>query len=97
MISDVLYEALCEIERYQGDSPRPYDHWKCEIEAAKTVMLALLTCLDATPGFTEEQNRLVLDLREAIKNLDLSAVRAARQRLLCWVEETRRKHQEKRP
>lgn len=97
MVSDVLHDALAEIERYQGDSPRPYCHWTSEIETVKTVMLALLTCLDATPGFTEEQNQLVLDLREAIKNLDLSAVLAARQRLLGWVEETRRKYQEKRP
>jgi hypothetical protein len=46
MISDVLFEALQQIERYQKESPDMYDEMKDEIEQVKHVMRRLLHKLD---------------------------------------------------
>lgn len=89
MISDVLHEALSEIERYQRDCYHGYESLSGEIEAVTTVMDGLLACLDAAPGIIEEQDRLVGELRASIRNLDVSGVVAARHRFITWVEQTR--------
>jgi hypothetical protein len=80
MVSDVLHQALSEIERYRRDCTHAYEPLAEEIEAVTTVMDSLLACLDAAPGIIKEQDRLVDDLRAAIRGLDVSGVLAARQR-----------------
>lgn len=91
MLSDELHDALVEIERYQREMPDAYDPLTREIEVVKAVMDAFRICLDAAPGISKKQDRLVADLRNAIRSLDVSEVRAARQRFLAWVEQTRRR------
>jgi hypothetical protein len=49
MISDVLFEAIEEIERYQREFPRSYDEIKPDIEAVKAKMRALQRFLDTLP------------------------------------------------
>jgi hypothetical protein len=49
VISDVLSDAVAEIERYQRDMPGCYDGLRDQIEAAKAVMDALRTYLDFPP------------------------------------------------
>jgi hypothetical protein len=50
MISDVLAEALDEIDRYQRDFGRCYDGIRPEIDGVKAVMRRLLQVLDSPPG-----------------------------------------------
>jgi peptidoglycan hydrolase CwlO-like protein len=50
MISDVLFEAIEEIERYQNDLPQCYDEIREEINAVKETMRALQIKLDTPPS-----------------------------------------------
>lgn len=84
MVSDVLHDALVEIDRYQREMPDAYDPLTTEIETIKAVMDALRTCLDTPPGVVEEQDRLVAELQGAIRSLDLSRLLKAGQQLACW-------------
>src|SRR5262245_61739614 len=56
MISDVLFEALEEIERYQRDCPEAYSdpELKKEIESVKSAMRGLQRWLDTPPSLGEE-------------------------------------------
>lgn len=49
MISDVLFEALVEIERYQREMPGVYENSRAEIDAVKVAMRALQWKLDLPP------------------------------------------------
>ncbi len=61
MISDVLFEAIKEIERYQREMPHVYDQYKTEIAHVKVEMSMLLAKLDAFP--TEEGNQEDAEVR----------------------------------
>jgi hypothetical protein len=50
MISDELYEAIEEIERYQRSFPKCYDGLRVEIGKVTAVMNALKTWLDCPPS-----------------------------------------------
>lgn len=50
MISDVLFEAIAEIERYQRSFPKSYDGLRVEIGKVTAVMNALKTLLDCPPS-----------------------------------------------
>ncbi len=50
MISDVLFEAIQEIERYQADFPQAYDPCRPMIESTKHAMRKLLAFLDTPPS-----------------------------------------------
>jgi hypothetical protein len=49
MISDILFEAIEEIERYQNDFSECYDDLREEIDAVKDAMKALKIKLDTPP------------------------------------------------
>ena len=49
MLSDVLSDAVAEIEEYQRDIPEWYDEHKDHIEIVKKVMVSLQTILDGVP------------------------------------------------
>ena len=54
MISDILYEALSEIERYQREMPEIYvddSDLAVKIEAVKLVMRAVQMYLDTPPEY----------------------------------------------
>jgi len=59
MISDVLFKAIEEIERYQNDLPQCYDEIREEINAVKETMRALQIKLD-TPGWPNSSRALSL-------------------------------------
>ncbi len=46
MISDVLFEALRQIESYQRECPHAYDAMRAEIDKVKTTMNVLRCKLD---------------------------------------------------
>lgn len=50
MLSDVLFDAIQEIEEYQRDYPDYYDDNKTHIEVVKKVMASLMNILDEVPG-----------------------------------------------
>jgi len=50
MISDTLYEAIQEIERYQRELSDNYEVCRDHIEIVKNVMFSLQNVLDAHPG-----------------------------------------------
>jgi hypothetical protein len=79
MLGDVLSDAMCKIEWYQEKYPENYDPLAGEIKAVVEVMDALLRWLD-TPPYLALRPALN-DLRTAIRQLDLSAVKEAEQRL----------------
>ena len=69
MISDVLSNAISEIEGYQKDLPKVYDDLRPEIERVKSAMTTLREALDDPSGklldelkkkrtFTEELDAL---------------------------------------
>ncbi|MGA7766015.1 MAG: hypothetical protein WCA27_07285 [Candidatus Sulfotelmatobacter sp.] len=49
MISDVLFDAIADIEDYQKKQPEAYDGVKDDIETVKEAMLGLVRKLDAVP------------------------------------------------
>jgi hypothetical protein len=50
MISDVLFDAVEEIRRYQRDMPDAYESMQAEIDAVTTAMDLLRAKLDAPPS-----------------------------------------------
>ena len=50
MISDVLFEALQEIERYQREMPDVYSDMAADIERVKVEMQTLQRRLDTPPA-----------------------------------------------
>ncbi len=96
MISDVLSDAVGDIEDYQRDIPNAYGEFTAEIDVVKTVMDGLRMVFDAAPGQPVEHERLIAELRSAILALDLSGLVAARERLLAWVAEERKRNSEKK-
>lgn len=87
MISDILSEAVDDIEIYQEDMPDSYDDLEAEIDVVKSVMDGLRMVLDVPPGQSDEFQKLVRELRSAVGDLDISRLVAARERLLAWVEQ----------
>ena len=78
MISDALAEALEEIRDYQRERPH-YAHQAPAINAACEVMEALCRYFDTPP--LPPLNDALDELKKAIANIDLSAMRAARDNL----------------
>jgi hypothetical protein len=78
MISDVLCEAVTEIERYQRDFPNAYSGLKAEIDKVKAVMNALRAYLDCPPaGRYPRYDAAMEQLRQEIGAIDLEGVAAA--------------------
>ena len=78
MISDTLFEAVTEIERYQRDFPNAYSGLKAEIDKVKAVMNALRAYLDCPPaGRYPRYDAAVEQLRQEIGAIDLEGVAAA--------------------
>jgi hypothetical protein len=50
VISDVLFDALQEIERYQREFPEVYSDMADDIDAAKQAMRRLQASLDNSPS-----------------------------------------------
>lgn len=96
MISDVLSDAVGEIEDYERDFPDSYVEIAAEITVVKTVMDGLRMVFDAVPGQPAEYEVLIAELRSAILALDISGLVAARERLLAWVVEERQRLDDKK-
>ena len=78
MISDTLFEAVTEIERYQTDFPNAYGESKEAIEKVKVAMIALRSYLDCPPaGRYPRYDAAVEQLRKEIGAIDLEGVAAA--------------------
>lgn len=89
MISDVLSDALRDIEDYQRYMPEAYSEITAEIEVVKAVMDGLRIVLDAAPGQTVEHESLIAELRSAIRGLDVSGIVLGR--VVDWVIDEREK------
>lgn len=89
MISDVLSDAVAEIEEYQREMPDVYTDVISDISVVKTVMDGLRMVLDAAPGQPVEFEKLVEELRASLRAVDVSRLADARERLLTWVNEAR--------
>jgi hypothetical protein len=90
MISDVLSDALSDIEEYQQDMPDAHAEVAAEISVVKTIMEALRIVLDAAPGQSEEFNKVLADVRASIRAVDLSRLVTALDRLRERVAEERK-------
>ena len=78
MISDTLFEALTEIERYQADFPNAYGESTEAIEKVKVVMNALRAYLDCPPaGRYPRYDAAVEHLRKEICAIGVEGVEAA--------------------
>ena len=78
MISDTLFEAVTEIERYQRDFSNAYGESKEAIEKVKAVMNALRAYLDCPPaGRYPRYDAAVKQLRQEIGAIDVEGVEAA--------------------
>ena len=91
MISDTLFDAVAEIEEYQRGMPKAYADLAAEIGVVKTVMDSLRIVLDAAPSQSDVFEKLVVELRASIREMDVSRLVAARNRLLAWVAEVRQR------
>src|SRR5438105_3354352 len=89
MVSDVLLGAAAEIRRYQREIPHVYSTLSREIEVVLTVMDALRLYLDAPPEAGEDHDRLVSDLQQVIRGVDVSGLRVAQERLVAWARRAR--------
>ena len=87
MISDVLSDALGKIEEYQRNTPDAYAEVAAEIESMKSMIDGLRMVFDAAPDQPDEHERLISELRSALRKVDVSGVVAARERLVAWVAE----------
>jgi hypothetical protein len=85
MISDVLFDAVTEIEKWQKEGA--YDSLAHEISVVKTAMDGLRTYLDAGPGLDTETSVLTKQLREAIGRLDVSGITTAPKELVARVND----------
>ena len=79
MISDVLFEAVEEIRRYQEHMPESYEGLERPIENVITVVDALRLYLDAYPvaGEDPDYDGLRNRIHEALHNLDATSLRQA--------------------
>lgn len=96
MISDVLSEAVGNIEDYQRNTPDAYGEFAAEIDVVKAVMNGLRMVFDAAPGLGDEHDIVIAELRSAIRGLNISGVMAAQDRLLTWVAEERQRLDDKK-
>jgi hypothetical protein len=80
MISDVMLEAIEDIERYQEWAA--YQGLSTEIETVKTVMRALMTWLDCPPtGMYPKYDAAKTRLRSAIASLNVEGLLSALENL----------------
>lgn len=89
MISDVLSDASAAIKEYQADFSDSYADAEQEIASVTVLMDALRLCFDSPPTCSAEHKKLLDELAAKIRNLDLSAVKLAKDRLLQYVEAAR--------
>jgi hypothetical protein len=54
MLSDILRDAILEIERYQRSQPDAYDPYAPDIDECKTAMRTLLVKLDTVPELNRQ-------------------------------------------
>lgn len=96
MISDVLSEALANIEEYQDSLPEVYNVLAPEINVVKTLIVALQLVLDSSTGGNADHAKHVEALRAAIGDLHVYGIVAAIGRLSGYVqtERERLKNQE---
>jgi hypothetical protein len=87
MSSDILSDAVDKIERCKRERPDTYASLISEISVVKTVMDSLRMLLDAAPGQSAEFEKLVEELRTALRAVDVSRLVEARERLLAFVTE----------
>ena len=86
MISDIISDAIGEIEDYQREMPDAYASIAEEIGVVKAVMTGLRMYLDAAPSESDELNKLMEEIRLAIRAIDVTGLVVAREKLLAWVE-----------
>lgn len=96
MISDILSDAIGDIENYQRDMPDAYAEFTAEIDVVKTVLDGFRMVFDADIGPPLENERQIAELRSAIRGLDVSGVLAACEKLLVWVAEERNRLDDKK-
>jgi len=72
MSSDILSDAVDKIERCKRERPDTYASLISEISVVKTVMDSLRMLLDAAPGQSAEFEKLVEELRTALRAVDVS-------------------------
>lgn len=78
MISDTLFEAVTEIERYQKNFPKAYSGLKAEIDTVKAVMNALRAYLDCPPADQYPRHDAAVEhLRHQISAIVVEGVEAA--------------------
>jgi len=79
MISDTLFEAVTEIERYQKNFPNAYSELKVEIEKVKAVMNAMRSYLDFPPsdGSYPRYDAAVDSFRTEIASINVEGLTAA--------------------
>ena len=86
MISDVLADAISDIESYQTEMPESYAGFGVEIDIVKVVMEGMQIILDSPPGQSDEFENLVEEQRSAIRVIDVARLVATRDRLWAWVQ-----------
>lgn len=89
MISDVLHDAILDINKWQHSLPGVYGEYAEDIESVAGVMDALRAVFDSLVESNEEHQRLLDDIRASLKALANSDVIGARNRLMEWVERER--------
>jgi hypothetical protein len=82
MFSDVLSDAVSDMEEYQREMPDAYAALISEISVVKIVMDSLRMILDAAPGQSAEFEKLVEELRASLRAVDVS--RLAEAVNACW-------------
>jgi hypothetical protein len=72
MFSDVLSNAVADMEKYQREMPDAYAALTSEISVVKTAMDSLRMILDAAPRQSAEFEKLVEELRASLRAVDVS-------------------------
>jgi hypothetical protein len=86
MISDVLSDALDDIAKYLQDQPDVYAHLADELAIVTTLMDAMLISLDAAQP---DADPLVLELRTAIRTLDVAPIMLLMEKIKAKMQERR--------
>lgn len=86
MIGDVLSDAVADMEDYQREMPDAYAAIAEEIAVVKAVMDGLRMYLDATAYQCDQLNKVVEEIRLAIRAIDVTGLVVARDKLLAWME-----------
>jgi len=91
MISDILSDALSDIESYQKEHPDTYTEFAFEIGLVKDMMDGLMIVLDSSHVIDDEYGKLIAGMRGAIRRSKSSGVLVARHRIRKWVMKERKR------